>query len=663
MPEPDVIVIASKGLDIRAVKAAESLAEHLLAQARRRTAAPQWRFAFEFGKPIRQLSVECVDYLQQRGHQVVAQGERDGVVAVVNVVDKPSASTIDEGPWSPGVGLPHELRAATSACGAWAIWPVRVLEETLLAPLVPGREDLHAMFHGEPWVPSPKKFASPFLAAAEAVKAMTMGLMEAQPIPRASHRDSSDSHWGAMNEFWINLQSPVIGSPPAKPIDCRAIADRVSRALIEVDGLLRRFAIHSARAVLGGMFAFLRDSRPQYGGQRDDWKERWAFDRWEWIDLWGFGENHKRHECRVPLLADATPEDLALHLALTGQDEAGIPLRTALAVLDEKFDFGQVPMRELRDLGQPTSGIPALPDGPIALREFFRIAHPRDSVGGGAQERTQGQVSDHELVVTVGRAETQTSAGWSPRDAAVRSWLGERTSKAGRSQTIGLTPDMSLVRDGGRLVWLSFEQAPADLCAAYPGLVQLVDLAPQVVKCLEHWRRTHGALTDFAARAKSWQAEVPASDPLVPRLAESIFAVVAPWPDPYHLRAAGDVARGWTRSQCFAHVRTYFERIAATPLDQEPPNLIATFLYLIEDKRVIGHAWPGQLVEEWHFKVRTQDHTWIAGSLLVAPADEDGQGTSSASEPLRFLRNSGGYLLLCGDLFCAIEERDRRVGF
>lgn len=662
MPEPDVIVIASKGLDVEAVKAAESLAEHLLAQARRRTAAPQWRFAFELGKPLRQLSVECVEYLQQRGHQVVEQSARDGVLAVVHVVDKPPASIVDEGPRSPCVGLPHELHAAPRARGAWAIWPVRVLEETLLAPLVPGREDLHAMFRGEPWVPSPKKFASPFLAAAEAVKAMTMGLMEAQPVVRASHRDSIDSHWGGLNESLINLQTPGIGSPQAKPIDCRAIADRVARALIEVDALLRRFAIHSARAVLAGMFAVLRDARPQYGARRDDWEARWAFDRWEWIDLWGLGENHKRQQCRIPLLADAKPEDVALHLALTGQIETGIPLRIALAVLDAKFDFGQVPMRELRALGEPTSRIPALPDGPIALRDFFRIAHPQDSVGGGVQERSPGQAPEHELVVSVGHGETQTSAGWSRRDTAVRSWLGERSPKTGRSQTIGSTPGGSLVRDGSRLVWLAFEQPPADLRTAYPGLVQLVDLAPHVIECLEHWRRVHRKPIDFAARAASWQAEMPASDPLVPRLAETIFAAVAPWPDPYHLRDVTDAARGWTRSQCFAHVRTYFERIAAAPLDQEPPNLIATFLYLIEDKRVIGHAWPGQLAEEWHFKVRTQDHTWIAGSLLVAPTDEGGQRASSVNKPLRFSRNSGGYLLLCGDLSCAIEERDRRVG-
>lgn len=651
MPEPDLIVIASKGLDIDAVKAAESLAAHLLARSRLRTVPPQWRFAFEFGKALRQLSVECVEYLQQHGRPVVEPNSRDKALAVVRIVDAAPASAADEGTPPAAAGLPHELHAAVSSGGAWEIWPERLLEETLLSPLVPDREALHEALAGEIWVPAPRKFASPFLVAAEAVKAMTTGLMQAEPVARASSRDS---RYSESREFLIDLQKPLIASMHWKDVDHQAIAQHVVRALHDVDELLRRFAIQSARAVLAGMFAVIRDARLRYPVEGHDSEARWAFDRWEWIALWGFGENRKRHECRIPLLADATTKDVALYLALTGQVESAIPLRIARAVLDAAFDFGQVPMRELRNLGKPTSGIPALPDGPIALPDIFRVAYPEDPVAGHGAGR--------DLTVRVGAAEQRTSVGWRPLDAAVRSWLGRRTEPNGRPSTNGAARGGPLVRDGSRLVWLSFDEPPADLRGAYPGLVVLADLAPKVVDCLERWRGKDAILTDSAARAADWLAAVPTSDPLVPRLAESIFAAVAPWPEPYHFRGSADAARGWTRSQCFERVRTYFERIAAAPLDREPPNLIATFLYLIEDKRLICHAWPGQLVEEWHFKVRTQDHTWIAGSLLVAPSDKDGQGASQANGPLRFARSSGGYILQCGSLCCALQERDRSLG-
>lgn len=173
MPEPDLIVISSKGLDIDAVKAAESLAAHLLARSQLRTVPPQWRFAFEFGKPLQQLSVECVEYPQQHGRPVVDSNSRGQALAVVRIVNKTPASPADKRTAPAGSGLPHELHAAVSFGGAREIWALGLLEETLLSPLVPDREALHAALAGEIWVPAPRKFASPFLVAADAVKAMT----------------------------------------------------------------------------------------------------------------------------------------------------------------------------------------------------------------------------------------------------------------------------------------------------------------------------------------------------------------------------------------------------------------------------------------------------------------------------------------------------------
>lgn len=320
-------------------------------------------------------------------------------------------------------------------------------------------------------------------------------------------------------------------------------------------------------------------------------------------------------------------QNVTLYLALRGLVRTEIPLRFALAICDPKFQ--RCGIEALPTLGTPTTEMPQLREQPLSLPQF--------------------NLDDkHQIVFKTENGDQMFSRGWrDPWNEVVPGVSARQT----RPELAYLRSP--LVRFQDRFLWLSFSEPPAEWVEACPFLKTIQDLLPEMRQCLDLWRENADSTADRAQRTALWQAHQPDGDPVVPVLCESIIASYTPWPDPFHLRGEDDEVKSWTRKRCLQEIRPLLQRFADAPLREQPHQVAAKFLYLIESPGMICHVWPGEVKEVWRLKLKTQDHTWITGVLWTEPGSE----ASNGHAPPLVIAND---MLSTGRLHCRLSEvRDR----
>jgi len=334
----------------------------------------------------------------------------------------------------------------------------------------------------------------------------------------------------------------------------------------------------------------------------------------------------------LPRAGNMKPVDSMLYLALTGRLDIDVPRHIAVAASSLYFKWPDA-LDGLRDMGRAEMDVPEIP--PTGVR-LYHVA-----------------VNDaHELVVKGPKGETVLARGWTARDVPI---LEDMKAAPTREAWAEPPEAEALMRVGMRMVWLDSEGPPGDLPMRRGGLVRLDTLAKDIAKCLDVFRPLAAAPGEIEKRREAWCGACSSSDAeIVRRLAEGLLAEFAPWPDPYSLRDESDDSWSWPSSKCVKSVMELFKTLANAPIRAEPPDLVATFLYLIAKAAPVCHAWPTGIREGWQFKLKTDADAWITGTIWRAPGAAAG---SRAAEPLVVgdADFSGRVSLRSGDVECVIR--------
>lgn len=210
-----------------------------------------------------------------------------------------------------------------------------------------------------------------------------------------------------------------------------------------------------------------------------------------------------------------------------------------------------------------------------------------------------------------------------------------------------------LVRFEDKYIWLPVKSSP-EVAAQHPDLIELKDYFKEIVECLKLWRNNLKKPQDYSVRLNLWLKSKPNAAAWIAHIAEMILVKFAPWPEPFNLRPENDSEHDWSSEQSLKKVLPLFGALTKAPLRGTPPNLVATFLYLIQRRNVDAHAWAGEFVEAWNFKVRTYDHSWINGEII-------GDSVLGSTSPLKFQEIDGehggtDYCISCTGINCFISE-------
>ncbi len=361
---------------------------------------------------------------------------------------------------------------------------------------------------------------------------------------------------------------------------------------------------------------------------------------------WNVSDSYFRfNENIVPFIGEATDEDIALYLIITGKLEGQIPLRIAQFIVEANSDWNFL-LSEIRSVGEI---IPAIPETIIKLPQIC-VDEKRRLVVGGWNSNSA----------------IELGVNWRERGHPICDAVRESSDdKLWSKEAV----KADLVRSDDKYIWLSTE-APSKATLLCPGLIQIKDHFGEIAECLKLWRADLGKPNDSSARLKRWLESKSNAAPWIAHITEMILTNFSPWPDPYNLRPENDSAFEWSSEQCLKQVTPLFRAIDKAPhRGAPPPNLVKTFLssiqYLAKKPDLAGaRAWPGEFSEMWKFSVHTTDHTWINGEIIG-----ESHSTFGSSSPLRFKRfgdsdsRSGpeGYCISCSGIDCFIsEEKNKR---
>ena len=465
---------------------------------------------------------------------------------------------------------PLQLMAAHYRDSEWLVWPLNLVEQEFFPPIDPvaaeierrkeeimqSLESLKEEFPDEPWVPLPRVLRSPFLEASEKLK-------EEIDVCRRSDEDTFT---------YINLSGDLLPY------------------LEEIDDFFKKVS---------------RGERAEPPKMKEEIDHPWT--------LFGQRSDRGSEICTIPNLGELTPKEVALYLVITGEIESAVPLRIARAVLNEDFDWNFT-LSEISQLGPSTSEIPEIPKSGFLISGLCTNKNKLVAT----QDQYSGESSHLELA-NDWRERSKPVMWWLPNETTENGWevAPEIDGRSGHSRNKNVVLS-GLMRYENRFVWWSGKPISPDV-SIFPNIVSLQDLAAPIQQCLALWRDNIGEPTDGEYRLERWLNSRQTADPLVAHICEGIVTEFVPWPDPFHTRLETDEAWSWSRARCLKQVLPLFEVLANAPLRHSPHALVANFLYLIESNRLVCHAWPHKFQEAWNFKLKTQDHSWIGGEILVEP--------------------------------------------
>jgi hypothetical protein len=359
---------------------------------------------------------------------------------------------------------------------------------------------------------------------------------------------------------------------------------------------------------------------------------------------WNVSDSYFRfNENIVPFIGEATDEDIALYLIITGKLERQIPLRIAQFIVEDDFDWDFL-LSEIRSVGEI---IPAIPETIIKLPQI-RVDEKRRLV-------IEGWNSNPAIELGV---------NWRERRHPICDAVQESSDdKLWSKESV----EANLVRSDDKYIWLSTE-APSKATLLCPGLIQLKDHFGEIAECLKLWRADLGKPNDSSARLKRWLESKSNAAPWIAHIAEMILINFSPWPDPYHIRPQDNAARGLNSDKCLRQsVLPLFRELEKAPCS-DMPNLVARFISCIRalikakpDWTHDAHGFPGNFSESWTFKLRTRDHSYIKGEIVGEP-----NSTFISNLPLEFRDISSSYeperfCVWSGEIYCFItEEKDKR---
>lgn len=490
-------------------------------------------------------------------------------------------------------------------------------------------ENLRQKLAEEPWVALPRKLDSPFSVAA-------------QKLEDCSYWRAKYTNEGELRtDYSLTQTRGSYGIGYSRDVD-------VCKLLREVDDYFKKLARGETAATPENIRA-LSNSITFFPLRYVSVKNTYSYQNTE-------SEQEGGALCSVPSLNHMTPEAIALYLALIGEIESPVPLRVARAVLAESFNWNFT-LNEIGSLGTATAEIPIVPDSP------FRIAGiVRDDNHNVVFRNAQGRADSGLILARGWRMRNEPILSWLPLSTPDPAWpelpaFGGRDHpwEAERGSRKGL------VRQGKRFAWLSPDPPPPDVLVC-PNLITLSELAPQVEECLKLWRSDAGNPQNATARFDRWSKSKASADPLVAQIAEGILSRFTPWPEPFRLASTGEHL---TRDRCKKQIEPLFSVLLNAPLKSNPPALVANFLTLIEYRPTFVARPHPEVAEAWCFKLKTRDHTWIEGEILVVPG---GSISTTSGKPLemevkerpdndprdRYRLCCG--LVQCGPVKCFIKE-------
>lgn len=203
---------------------------------------------------------------------------------------------------------------------------------------------------------------------------------------------------------------------------------------------------------------------------------------------------------------------------------------------------------------------------------------------------------------------TEVSHGWRRgNDRYIADYLKYPTECAPEWPDIRSGGD--IITHDGRFVWTKIGGVPT---AEGANIEPIGKLVPEIRDCLSLWRGFPPRPDNRQDRFAKWQQAHPGSGELIPRIAEGLIHNVAPWPDPFTVRPEDDETWEWSSDRCLSAAKPMFNAFTKAPLRDSPSGLVADFLYLAKNPKVV-HVWPSGIREGWRFKIRTQDHSWLEG--------------------------------------------------